>query len=902
MNAYGGNSFDFDLSYTGYAPSVNAGSPQQQQHQQQQQYGPQQPQQQQQQQQQYGYNHYDGASNFGNPTDVFARGGAHTAVALHNAGAMTPLARPLPLPNNMVMPHPSHGSVGHNHNNTSRQPYHRSHDHSSINSSSTYPFTANQNTMIHNNNGSSDPQQQQQSQSLSEYYKDELLLFAADFAGSATAAGPFAGSSSSSYDPIAVTAMPSVPSVPSPRRSEEEEALASLTLNVPGVELEPMSAQAVLDRVRIKTDDVVTRYLPCVDFLVVCQQELRAGLVAATKKRLVVHNSQHSQHRSRSYRDALTPHQFYLKYVDPLPERFYSSNRHIMEASQLADAQAEVMKLGSDARCVEYQGCDAIKNAFLGGMRDGESWGLRRWLSKHGGALKICNDLELIFQAVQTLDKNALATKKIAEAIRPMAKQASNRLKNDVPQAYQEVSSAHPYLPFFHRLESCLSRLSNFDPEDDDVICIDDEDDDDDDDDIPQVTSSSSTSAPPKRQQQPQQQQQQETRDLPPPKRFKSEHEESVVAASTKAYDDDSDSDIEVLEVKPGPESNTVKSPFPGMQQPKQEQDVPPRDEHDQDSTHDQETQHKERRKKDEMRASWRCKQCTFLNAGNSALCAMCDDEGQDDAGSLTGSVNLAMADFDPTAATNGGIDSLWMAQFETDRETTTTGTDTTRRPSGTASSSSESVSSSASSSSAIGRADALRARIEPLMEAFENGKPDMVRPDCFRKNTKDFWSYNEPYAHVLGICSTLLQNEMSLDFLEPHDLAMTSIEGMTGYKKVVRNPLCFRDIINALDGGSNNTKRGPSDDGLLPCRNWNVWNGLDFLQAMDLIFLNCIAYHKRESSGNENDTIYHANSLRKLLWEKITDYVNQSSESHDIRKSYMPTRRGPGSGYIIYK
>eukprot|EP00550_Attheya_septentrionalis_P011912 CAMPEP_0198302624 /NCGR_PEP_ID=MMETSP1449-20131203/55954_1 /TAXON_ID=420275 /ORGANISM="Attheya septentrionalis, Strain CCMP2084" /LENGTH=85 /DNA_ID=CAMNT_0044005041 /DNA_START=14 /DNA_END=268 /DNA_ORIENTATION=- len=83
-----------------------------------------------------------------------------------------------------------------------------------------------------------------------------------------------------------------------------------------------------------------------------------------------------------------------------------------------------------------------------------------------------------------------------------MAKQASNRLKNDVPQAYQEVSSAHPYLPFFHRLESCLSRLSNFDPEDDDVICIDDEDDDDDDDDIPQVTSSSSTSAPQKRQQQ----------------------------------------------------------------------------------------------------------------------------------------------------------------------------------------------------------------------------------------------------------------------------------------------------------------------------------------------------------------------------------------------------------------
>jgi hypothetical protein len=150
----------------------------------------------------------------------------------------------------------------------------------------------------------------------------------------------------------------------------------------------------------------------------------------------------------------------------------------------------------------------------------------------------------------------------------------------------------------------------------------------------------------------------------------------------------------------------------------------------------------------------------------------------------------------------------------------------------------------------------------------------------------------------------------MALDFLEPHDLAMTSTEGKTLYKDVVKNPLCFRDIVNALDGGGPNNKRG-SNNGVLPCRNWNAWNGLEFLQAMDLIFLNCIAYHKRESSDDDDssetviqrDTIQrHANSLRKLLWEKITDYVNQSSDSNDVRKSYMPTRRGPSSSYIIFK
>ena len=57
-----------------------------------------------------------------------------------------------------------------------------------------------------------------------------------------------------------------------------------------------------------------------------------------------------------------------------------------------------------------------------------------------------------------------------------MAKQALGRLKSDVPPSYQEVSTAHPYLPFFHRLESALKGMANFDPEDDDVICIDDDD------------------------------------------------------------------------------------------------------------------------------------------------------------------------------------------------------------------------------------------------------------------------------------------------------------------------------------------------------------------------------------------------------------------------------------------
>jgi len=73
------------------------------------------------------------------------------------------------------------------------------------------------------------------------------------------------------------------------------------------------------------------------------------------------------------------------------------------------------------------------------------------------------------------LNKEDAKTIELAKRIRPESKKGVDRLKADVPKAYQEVSTAHPYLPFFHRLESCLKGLSEFDPEDDDVICLDDD-------------------------------------------------------------------------------------------------------------------------------------------------------------------------------------------------------------------------------------------------------------------------------------------------------------------------------------------------------------------------------------------------------------------------------------------
>ena len=151
-----------------------------------------------------------------------------------------------------------------------------------------------------------------------------------------------------------------------------------------------------------------------------------------------------------------------------------------MPMKELTAAYKGLESLLLDVKKMEMAGkYEAMKNAFLGGMRDGESWGLRKWLSKNGGALHICNDAELIWYGIRDKKEDTMVVV-LAKILRPIAKLSFDRLKGDVPKAYQEVSSAHPYLPFFHRLESALKGLSEFDPEDDEVICLDDSDDEED--------------------------------------------------------------------------------------------------------------------------------------------------------------------------------------------------------------------------------------------------------------------------------------------------------------------------------------------------------------------------------------------------------------------------------------
>lgn len=592
-----------------------------------------------------------------------------------------------------------------------------------------------------------------------------------------------------------------------------EPWMETLSITVSGVSLEPFNGYQVIAKLQERTGEVFSRYLPCVHFLVQCQQELRKGLAAATTKRLMHH----------MVRDAMTPRQFYATYIQNLPKRFYQENRGIMSTENLMNAFKGLQKLCADAKAAESQGCEVVKNTFLGGMKDGESWGLRKWLSKQGGALLICNDTELLLSSCQKLDRALDTTIKLAERLRPLAKEALNKLKCDVPSSYQEQSSAHPYLPFFHRLESALRGMSNFDPEDDDVICLDDDD----------VKVAEIKSKPSKVESAPPQPSKRKTGDSkassnkPQLKRKATEIFEAAVTVLEMNGGDncidrgifDGDSDIEILDAKPS--------------------------------------------------AQKRIKASSPVGGADALLAAMTGDD--------TDYMKALLSTFDEDVIDDfGGLDKRSSLDnvFPIEKD-----------------------------------AYDLATGIDQLARLFDSdhSKHKVIRPDFVVADP--FWDQGPTYARVLRIFSDILREpSTSSNFLNPvaHDMRVQ--DGKPSYDSIIKHPLCFRDIVTALleDFSSvDNTITG--NNGVLPdpsLSSWNMWNGKELLQAIDLVFLNFLAYEKSTDGGGKSTTRSLANKLRKKLWAHIKQIVDERIGTEDLeeRKKCTPTRRGESSSFVVSK
>ena len=643
--------------------------------------------------------------------------------------------------------------------------------------------------------------------------------------------------------------------------ASDDSWLDTIEVEVTGVALEPLSGTDVLQRVRRQTDNVVTCYLPCVEFLVNCQQELRAGLANATQKKLIRH----------AYRDNMTPRQFYNRYLAPLVERFHRSNRHLMEEKVLTEATQDIAKLCDDAQKVQNQGCEAMKNAFLGGMKDGESWGLRKWLSKNGGALHICNDLECILHACQKLNRSKEETVKLSERLRPLAKQALGRLKSDVPASYQEVSTAHPYLPFFHRLESALKGMANFDPEDDDVICIDDDDE------IEEVKTKAKMPRPEKR-----------------PSSVADDFIEPYAKRRRKDYDPvpydfgragtppiknpfdsdaDEDSVIEIIDVKPPPGSDNSSMANAAM------------------NNND----------------NWRCSRCTMLNVTCSNRCCMCSKKrDEEETCSGLGADNEIFDPFDELA----GLASFEEAAVSVAAKIFDLPDPSPHRARGHVNQASMVAAPSSPQNVAppanIMTANQMIQHLERLAYLFDINKQDMIRPSTIERD--GFWdSSGARYARILHLLVSLIRNRDSQPFLNPVDQLQLNASGQL-YSDVIRHPLCFRDIVHSLVdmdqvGTKSDGSHQPCGSGILPCRGlarWNMWRGFDFLQAIDLVFLNALAFNGKEKTKERSRT----NRMRKLLWDEIHNITGEHFGSYleDEKRRVTPTRRGEKSGFVIRK
>lgn len=570
-----------------------------------------------------------------------------------------------------------------------------------------------------------------------------------------------------------------------------ERWLDELRMTVNGLSIEPLSGTQVLTRLRVKTEEVVTRYLPCVDFLVACQQDLRKGLAAATQKRMVHH----------MFRDAMTPRQFLSSYITPLPERFFRKNRRTMQADNLDKAVQELQKLVSDARAVELQGCEVIKNTFLGGMKDGESWGLRKWLSRNGGALHICNDCECILHACQKLDRSLDSTRKISEIMRPLAKQSLAKLKKDVPSSYQEISTAHPYLPFFHRLESALNGVSNFDPEDDDVICIDDED---------EVEELKQMAAPPSKSKKRKAEEEVKPRKKSAPTKKSAPAKESLQYFPSSDSSDE-DSMIEILEMKPS-KKKKKKTRAAGSS--------------DVDSEY--------------MNA------LAFFSSFEETLAQGEDPFGDDASSVIARSPSL-----------------LKLSSFE------------------------------------------LAISIDRLAGIFDTSQQATIRPITVGEGV--FWDDPPRYAMALRLFSEVLRMPEAHAYLDPVDEPGLISEGYPKYTGIIKHPLCFRDIFSAIleeryDGDE--TPTASDNEGILSnpdLHSWNMWKGLDMLHAIDLVFLNSLAYGKASDEGRSNQRS-NTNKLRKHMWAGIKSIMDGCCLDTDVRRKLTPTRRGESSGFVVRK
>jgi hypothetical protein len=200
-----------------------------------------------------------------------------------------------------------------------------------------------------------------------------------------------------------------------------------------------------------------------------------------------------------------------------------------------------------------------------------------------------------------------------------------------------------------------------------------------------------------------------------------------------------------------------------------------------------------------------------------------------------------------------------------------------------------------------------LAAGLEQVALLFDTNNPHQIRPDYVVIDP--FWDDSSRYASVLRLFATILRsNDTTSVVLDPMNDDDLTADGKPSHRSIIKHPLCFRDIVFALledFDTEKNTVTGNS--GLLSAAelsSWNMWNGKELLQAIDLVLLNALAYGKATGGSNISNSRSRINKLRKSLWAGIKAEIDKNFAASDTesRRQHTPTRRGEASGFVIHK
>jgi len=199
---------------------------------------------------------------------------------------------------------------------------------------------------------------------------------------------------------------------------------------------------------------------------------------------------------------------------------------------------------------------------------------------------------------------------------------------------------------------------------------------------------------------------------------------------------------------------------------------------------------------------------------------------------------------------------------------------------------------------------------IDSVATLFDSNQHDKVRPSDIVGEEESFWDDNYRYASALRLFSDILRSsDCTSLFLESVDEDELIQEGKLPYTEIVKHPLCFRDIVSALLQDFNAADNSiECSNGMLPfgttLSDWNMWKGMELLQAIDLVLLNSLAYGKANDGVGKSTIRSRTNKLRKVLWAGIKQVIDDHMTSADAeeRRICTPTRRGESSGFVVRK